>query len=309
MENIAVVLPCFNENVSVIYFLKYLEEQCRPLPYIFDVIVVDDSSVDDTLELLGNFTFNSANLRLTILSLSVNIGHQGSIHQGLLYAAGLDIDRFIVMDSDGEDDPKAFEEILCQKGYDIIHVARGKRKENLTFRISYYIYKIIFMLVTGKSMNFGNYCLINRKVIENVRHSSFVHFAAYLSKLRFKKNKIVINRGKRLHGESKMNLSGLVHHAFKSFIEYSESLLMVFLKLFIAVGLLFVICISYVVYQKLFTDNAILGWASVLSVGLLNMAIICIGFFVMGILVSNLLHKNNLKSTVHFNIIKNGIKS
>lgn len=79
---------------------------------------------------------------------------------------------------------------------------------------------------------------------------------------------------------------------------------MVFLKLFLLIGFLFLISISYVLYSKLFTNNAIPGWASTLSVSLINTAIICLGFFVTGILLLNLSYKNRETSkTALFKII------
>ncbi len=90
------------------------------------------------------------------------------------------------MDADGEDDPEALKELLNNEDYDVVHVVRGKRNEGFLFRISYLIYKFIFKIVTGKTLNFGNYCLMNRKVLEATIHNSFVHLAAYLSKQKIK---------------------------------------------------------------------------------------------------------------------------
>jgi polyisoprenyl-phosphate glycosyltransferase len=296
-QEIAIIAPCFNENVTVTAFLKELEVVLSNLPFYFKVIIVDDASTDNTLHLLKQLEFKSPNLELIVLSLKYNAGHQGAIYQGLLYARNSNCQRFIVMDSDGEDDPKAIQELVYfNDEADIVNVVRGRRKESFTFRFSYHIYRLIFKLITGKVMNFGNYCMISKKVLNTSCHTSFVHFAAHLSKQRVKTKQIVYNRRKRLDGKSKMNLTSLVHHAFKSFVEYAEDLLMMFLKIFAVISIAFAALIGYVLYKKFITHEAILGWASTVSLGLINVALLCLGFFVIGILLLNILARRRQDS-------------
>ncbi|WPP49603.1 glycosyltransferase [Catalinimonas niigatensis] len=297
MENhYAIVTPCYNENETIIKFLLSLEDTLRNIPYHFTVVVVNDCSTDHTLDLLSKFRFKANNLKLDLLSLRVNLGHQGAIHQGLLYAKGLNVDKFIVMDSDGEDDPHAILNLLVHQEADIVHVVRGKRNERIFFRIAYFFYKLLFRAITKKDMNFGNFCMINRRVLNAATHTSFIHFAAFLSKVRGNHAYITCDRQKRIGGESKMKTSSLIYHAFKSLTEYAEDLLMLFLKLFIFLATCFVGLIGYIFYQKFFTDDAILGWASTMSVGLFNTALIAIGFYVIGIILLNISHYRNISS-------------
>ncbi len=292
-NSIAIITPCYNENITVIKFLEQLEEELAVLPQHFHVIVVDDCSIDNTLDLLRQFSFNAPNISLRLLHLKFNVGHQSAIYQGLLYAGNFSCAHFIIMDSDGEDSPKAIAELLAFTGTDIVHVVRGKRKEGLLFRASYRVYKLVFRLVTGKDMNFGNYCMISRKILDSAVFNTFTHFAAFLSKQRGTRSSLIAGREKRLDGSSKMSFKNLLSHAFKSFVEYGEDLLMIFLKSFILIMILFFIAIGNVIYQKFVANTAILGWTSVVAIGLLNMAIIAIGFFVLGILLLNLSHQKN----------------
>lgn len=292
-ERIAIVTPCFNENHTLIKFLTLLEETLANLPYHFAVTVVDDGSTDDTLKLLTRFTFEANNLSLHIITLPFNLGHQGAIYQGLLYSRQLDAEKFIVMDADGEDDPRAIADIVSEDEADIVHVVRGKRNEGVFFRLSYYFYRLLFRAITNRNMNFGNYCMINRKILDAVVHTSFIHFAAYLSKIKARHAYVTFDRRERIGGQSKMSTGSLVSHAFRSLTEYAESLLLLFLKLFIILAVVFSALIGYILYQKLFTDNAILGWASTMSVGLFNTALIAIGFYVIGVLLLSIAHNRN----------------
>jgi glycosyltransferase involved in cell wall biosynthesis len=301
-ENVVIITPCFNENTTVISFLKNIEDIVKQLPQNFEIVVVDDCSSDHTLSLLSEFKFGANNIKLTVLALKFNVGHQSAIYQGLLYAQSIDSNKFIVMDSDGEDDPKAIVDLVQFNDFDIVNVARGRRKESLSFQASYYIYRFIFKIITGKVLNFGNYCMIDKKVLETCCHTSFIHFAAHLSKQKVTSTSIVYNRLKRIDGKSKMNLTSLVHHAFKSFVEYAEDLLMIFLKIFIGILIVFLGVGGIVLYKKFFTHDAILGWASTMMMGLFTIALICLGFFVIGILLLNMIAKRNNDKSGIFSI-------
>jgi glycosyltransferase involved in cell wall biosynthesis len=294
MQSIALVAPCYNEGQTVIRFLQAVEQSLSAVKDVsFDVIIVDDASGDGTADLLKAFSFSAPHLRFRPIRLKFNLGHQMAIHQGLSYACTLDVDNVIVMDSDGEDDPAALPELIGKKGYDIVNVIRGRRSETLGFRLGYSIYKVVFRFVTGKEMNFGNYCMISKKVADIAVHKSYVHFAAFLLKQKLPRYSIKVDRAPRIDGKSKMNTGGLVYHAFKSLVEFSEDLLMIFLKLFVMIMFLFILAIGNVIWQKFFAHTAILGWTSMIAIGLFNLAVISIGFFVLGILLLNLSHQRN----------------
>lgn len=301
-SKVTIVAPCYNENIIVISFLKTLEATLSGLPYVFRVVIVNDCSTDNTLQLLRDFRFKAPNMQLSVVNLRFNMGHQGAIYQGFLYARTLESDCFIVMDSDGEDAPQAIPELLQHKNADIVNVVRSKRKESLMFKIFYTLYKALFRMVTGKQMNFGNFCLISRQVLECAIFSNFSHFAAFLSKQRIATESIVANREQRIGGQSKMSFQKLFYHAFNSFVEYGEDMLMVFLKSFLVISVVLLITVGNVIYQKFFAHTAILGWTSTVIIGLVNIIVLCIGFFVMGLLLLNINNKNPNKRIPSYDI-------
>jgi len=293
---VTIIAPCFNEQETIIRFLKRLEAILAAMTEKFHVVIVDDCSQDDSLGLLSAFNFNSDNIHFDILRLKFNVGQQEAIYQGLMYANTLPATHAIVMDCDGEDDPAAIPELLKTRDYDIVTVKRGKRSESILFRFSYLFYKLIFRMITGKTIDFGNYCMVSSSIIERISHTSFVHFPAYLLKQKAKSTKIIFNRQKRIDGKSKMGYKGLLLHAFKSMIEFGEDLLLLFLKLFVVLIILFFISLADILYQKFISHTAILGWFSTLSISLVILAVVCIGFFIMGVLLLNLLHQQNTQS-------------
>ena len=286
-EEVFIIIPCFNESQTIIRLIYEIEQALKGINEKFTAVVVDDASTDDTFSLLTSLNL-SGNLKLSVLSLQFNLGHQGAIAQGLLFAYANKASYAVIMDGDGEDDPFAIPELLSLRKNDIVHVIRRKRGEKLFFRVSSVVYRMIFRLLTRKRMNFGNFCLISSKVIAITSSRTFIHLAAFLSKLQFNSVAITCDRRPRIGGNSKMNLSSLVHHAFRSFVEYAQSLLMIFLKLFVFLFILLIITIGYIVYLKIFTTYPILGWSSTFGIGLFTAALVCIGFFVSGVLLLNL---------------------
>ena len=293
---IAVLAPCFNEESTIIPFLRQLEDVLISLGDEFYVVIVDDCSQDNSLKQLSEFAFSGKNIRFDLLQLKFNVGHQPAIYQGLLYVTHLKPDHVIIMDSDGEDDPRAIPLLLENKDFEIVEVKRGKRSESLSFKIAYFFYKLIFRFITGKTIDFGNFCLVNTKIVDRIQHTSFVHLPAYLLKQKASRTSITYNRGKRIDGRSKMGNKGLLLHAFKSMIEFAEDLLLLFFRMFIMLMLLFVVVLANIIYQKFVTQTAIAGWFSTLSISLIILAVLCLGFFIIGILLLNLMHQQNIRS-------------
>ena len=297
-----IIIPTYNESQSIVRLLEEINSVTKNSSVPVTIVVVDDGSGDNTVSQIKDLQLSSASLR--IISLLYNIGHQSAIAQGILFAHSQNATHAIIMDGDGEDDPNVIPKIFAMKEYDIVNVTRGKRSESFAFRISYSIYRFLFYMITNKKMNFGNYCMINSKVIEILSVRTFIHFPAFLSKLQLKTTSIPADRRKRLGGNTKMSATNLVHHAFRSFAEYGEALLMVFLRLFIILFILFVITIGYIVYLKVFTDYQILGWSSTFGIGLLTSALICVGFFVLGVLQLNHTNRNNFPPVALYKVVR-----
>ncbi len=281
----AVVAPCFNEGDGVLRFLMELEQVLANCPARFSVVVVDDGSLDDTLVLLREHRSTLPNVDIRVLSLAYNMGHQEAIHQGLLYASTTDAMHFIVMDSDGEDDPGAIVELVTLTDSPVVFVARGRRSESIGFKLGYWFYRRLFRVIAGRSISFGNYSMISKRLLEAVLDRSFVHYAAFLSKQRVPARMIVRDRRPRATGASKMGFRSLSLHAFRSLVEYGEELVSLFLRGFIYLAVVFLIMFVAILGIKAFTPYAIPGWASLLSVSLFNSLLICLGFFAIGLLL------------------------
>lgn len=285
--HIALVAPCYNEGEVAVRFLVEVENVLANTKERWTLIMVDDASNDNTLELLRTYAPRASNVTVQAISLAYNMGHQEAIYQGLLRASTTTATHFVVMDSDGEDDPEALTVLATHTNTSIVLVARGKRSESLLFRAGYMGYRLLFRIITGRTISFGNYSMVDRRVLASVLDRSFVHYAAFLSRQRASTSIITYDRRKRIDGRSKMSFRSLSIHAFRSLIEYSEEVLVLFLRSFIFLALVFLVSFITILSIKLFTENAIPGWASTVSISLFNSMLLCLGFFATGLLLVN----------------------
>ena len=284
-EHFAIIAPCYNEEETVREFLDQLGAVLSALPHRFSVLVVDDGSGDKTADILNDYAFTQDNIVLNVIRLEYNSGHQRAIAQGLKHALKMDALGYIVMDSDGEDNPEAIKDLVALENFDIVFVTRGRRHESLKFKISYFLYRLLFRTVTSRKINFGNYSMISRKVLETVSRRSFSHYPAFLSKQRYEQHSIQYDRNPRIAGRSRMSFHSLVFHGLNGLIEYSEELLGFLIKVYIATILGLLALGGVVLYKKFISHEAILGWTSTLGISLFNASLIIISSILISLLV------------------------
>lgn len=284
---INIVIPVFNDwdclKILVENIHRELSENID-----FRIFAINDcSTIIFPQEAFSKFT------NFTVVHLSRNMGHQKAICIGLSYVAEKEVgDAVIVMDSDGEDRPQDLVQLIetFSQENKIVFAKRNKRQESRTFRFFYHIYKYSFLLLVGKEISFGNYCIIPYKSLSVLVHVSEIwnHFSGGVIRSKLPYTSIPLDRGKRFMGTSKMNFVSLVIHGISSYTVYLE---VVVVRLLILLGILIGISILSsitVVSLRLFTNLAIPGWATYTMLGLI--LIILQAFFVMLHLAMTVLH-------------------
>lgn len=98
-KSISIIIPAYNEEEAIGATLGKMVELKMQEKY--EIIVVDDGSEDRTAEIVGEFP-------VILYSHHSNKGYGASLKTGIRKAKG---DRIILMDSDGQHDPKYIQEI------------------------------------------------------------------------------------------------------------------------------------------------------------------------------------------------------
>lgn len=269
----AIITPVFNDWDSLQNLITDIDANLDTVVPNVMVFVINDGS---SLSFPG-LHVPEAGLRvikyMEILHLVRNVGHQRAIAIGLAYLAkNFQPERIIIMDADGEDSPCDLPRMIAEQNRTekIVFAKRGQRQEGFLFKFYYGVYRLIFQLLTGKEINFGNFCVIPGKLLRHIVYLPDIwgHFASGVLRSGLPHQTIRIDRKKRYHGKTKMNFVGLVMHGLSAFSVYSDIMtvqLIIFTLLLIVaviVGALFLL------YVKYYTSLAIPGWATTVGLGL-----------------------------------------
>ena len=268
-EALAIVTPVYNDWESFHELVLHLDAMAGTLRGVtLDVIAVDDGS---TAPLPDAFLAGAelAHLgRVDVLHLASNLGHQRAIAIGLTevdararYAAA------IVMDSDGEDRPEDVPALLAALREDprrIVVARRARRSEGPLFRAFYALYKLLFRLLTGKSIAFGNFCVLPAQWVSRLVAMPEIwnNLAAAITRSRMEIHACPTDRGVRYAGRSKMNTVGLLVHGLSAVSVYSDIAFTRILVFSFGLAALTVGGIGVVVGIRFFTHLAIPGWAT-----------------------------------------------
>jgi glycosyltransferase involved in cell wall biosynthesis len=279
MNSLCVVIPVYNDWTSFGMLLDKLNDVAKTLPVSLLVLGVDDGSTEPepAWDLAPGMEPRwNALQSVQILVLAANLGHQRAIAVGLcVEAEEHKLDAVLVMDGDGEDPPEAIETLLRaaanRKEFCIV-AQRQRRTEDLTFRLSYVMYKAVFRIVTGKKISFGNFSLISRNYVRRLvmLPDLWNNLAAAVLRSKLPVQLVPIARGNRYAGASKMNYVSLVVHGMSGISVYAETIYVRLLLLTMAlVGLTVCGIPILLVLRVFFPLHATPGWATTVSFGMI----------------------------------------
>ncbi len=269
-----IVMPVFNDWESFKHLVRKIDETVRGEALQASVLAVNDGSVSEfegREEAVRGLRHIHA---VDILHLTRNLGHQRAIAVALAYAEKvLKPDAVVVMDSDGEDRPEDILELLTKSTEyrdKIIFARRAKRSEGVLFRLFYRTYKVVYRVLTGSSISFGNFCLIPSGVLKRLVFVSEIwnHFSAGVIRSRLPFVTIPTVRGKRIEGPSRMSLSGLIIHGLSAIAVHMDTVAVRLLLTVVGPDGCCPVGMGVVVGIRFLTDLAIPGWATNVSVGL-----------------------------------------
>ena len=119
---LSIIIPCFNEKKTIEKILARADQSLKKYNILnYEILIVDDSSNDGTIEILKNLTKND---KIKVCFHEINLGKGAAIHTGLKYATG---DITMIQDADLEYDPLDYEKLLrpfFEANADIVYGSR-----------------------------------------------------------------------------------------------------------------------------------------------------------------------------------------
>jgi len=274
-----IVTPCYNDFESLYILLENIDKENEKHKYNFSVIIVNDASLQENPFIDKKFE----NIKqISQIDLTKNVGHQRAIAFGISHINSNIKEHkngaVIVMDCDGEDNYlDVFNFVNKYSDDKILFAKRKKRSESLLFVVFYIFYKFIFKLLTGKTLQSGNFSIIPLCMLNKVVSLDEIwnHYHAGILKSKLPIEYLNCNRSLRYKGKSKMNFSALVLHGLSSISVFNE-IVFVRLTIFSCIFLVLSTLISFVVLVvKFYFHNASPGWVTTI-IGVL--LIMCVQF-------------------------------
>lgn len=273
-QGLAVVMPCLNDWVSVEHVLRDLNDVVEPLGGV-NVYVVDDGSTDPPPDSL--IQCGLPNVAVTLIRLHTNLGHQRALCVGMVTAlTNESCSHIVLMDSDGEDLPADVPRLLdaLRSGdFDAAVATRRKRHSGGAFRALNRVFQTVFRVLTGNTLNFGNFMALTRSSAVRLVNStdSWSNIPTSLMRSRVRIVRCSIDRGPRHDGDSRLGLVGLINHGLGAISVYSD---VVFTRVMVAstvaLGLSVLVGIAALV-TRIVTGTPLPGWfalsATALAIG------------------------------------------
>ena len=262
-SSLTVVTPVYEDTeASNQLFLDLAKEFGTDI----ELVVVDDGSVREPVDVQN---LDSAGLDVVVIRLKRNDGHQCAIASGLSYVADQmpNARRVVVMDSDGEDMPSTIHDLLEALRHEQVDIAvaeRRSRVETLRFRVFYVMYKLIFGLLTGRRISFGNFMALKPAAVRRLTamHELRTHVAGAALGSRLRLAVCPLDRGPRYAGKSRMNFTALALHGFKALMVFAEDVLVRVGIACVLISTVSVVCALIAIVLKL-VGFATPGWFSV----------------------------------------------
>ena len=168
---LSVVVPCYNEEESLPYFIeeiKKIEDVIKEKFNInFEYLLIDDGSVDKTLDILEDLSHHFENINY--ISFSRNFGKEAAIYAGFENSKG---DLVVMMDADLQDPPALLPEMIKQifnEGYDSVATRRVTRKGEPVIRSFFarIFYKLINKISDSEIVDGArDYRLMTRQFVD-----------------------------------------------------------------------------------------------------------------------------------------------
>jgi glycosyltransferase involved in cell wall biosynthesis len=266
---LSLVVPCFNEQEALAHTAPALKRLMLDL-VARDIVapdsniwLIDDGSTDSTWPMIEALAEGSD--LFVGVKLSRNCGHQNALLAGLLSADG---EAVISVDADLQDDLSVVETMVAAHvaGYEIVYGVRRARDSDTRFKLwtALAYYRLLRSFGVDIVSNHADFRLMGCKAIKAL--GSFTEVNLFLRgiipQLGFRSTTVLYDRHERVAGESKYPLRKMLRLAVDGITSFSPAPLRLISALGGIVCLFSLVMVFWTLAIRLFTSQALPGWAS-----------------------------------------------
>jgi glycosyltransferase involved in cell wall biosynthesis len=286
MPTISIIIPCYFNEKNIPITTKELIENERHFgdDVIFEYVMIDDGSEDNTYDELRNFK-KSYPEKIKLIKLSGNFGSYNAILAGMEYATG---DCIVVISADLQDPPSLIVKMYdyWNKGIKLVLANREQREDNYFDKQFSNLYHKLIQKYGIKNMPSGgfDFCLFDRKLKDDVlaMKEKNTNTLFLLVWLKYDFVSIPYKRMKREVGKSRWTFPKKIKLLVDSFVSFSFAPIRLITVLGFILGIGSLCYALFIFIIKALDGVAVPGWSALMVVLLLVSAFIMISIGILG---------------------------
>lgn len=262
--DLSIVIPLFNEQEVIPFLIEELNRICSSLGKNYEVIFVDDGSIDKTFELIKKAA--EQNPKFKVIKLSRNFGHQAAFNVGIDFAQGLMV---LTMDGDLQHPPHLISEFIkyAEEGFDIVIGERLDNKQNSKLREAggRIFYKLMSSITNLEFRNVSDFALYKKPVVNALKKlpERERYLRGMIQWIGFKKKYIPYVVESRRAGKPKYNIKKLAKLVLSGITSFSAFPLRIAFGAGLFVLFVSIIFSGYVIIDHYINPNPLIaGWAT-----------------------------------------------
>lgn len=272
MKKITLLIPAYNEAPNLGRLTRALHplihNELIPTPYLWEVLIVNDGSKDNTVEILREI--RGLDPAFSYLNLSRNFGKEAAMLAGLDYASG---DAVVIMDADLQHPVNVIPQMIreWENGYDDVYglkVYRGKESW-LRKKMSAIYYKLLRKGASVEMLpNVGDFRLLDRQCVnalrslrENQRYSK-----GLFSWIGYRKKSVEFQCDERVAGQSRFSYKSLFTLAVDGITGFTTAPLRIASCIGILTALASLIYLVYVLCKAIIYGDPVAGYPTMMCV-------------------------------------------
>ena len=283
MDQLSIIVPCYNEEQSVKLFYTEVEKIIENMPDIeTEYLFVDDGSKDGTLEEVR--ALRSRDQRVKYISFSRNFGKEAAMYAGFCNATG---DYVAIMDADMQDPPDLLPEMLklIESGeYDSVATRRVSREGEPPIRswFARRFYSLINKISDADIVDGArDFRLMRREMVDAiVSMCEYNRFSkGIFGWIGFRTKWLPYKNVERVAGETKWSFFKLFKYSLDGIVNFSQAPLSIASVSGLVLTFIAFFMILFVVVRRLIFGDPVAGWASTVCIILFigGVQLLCMG--------------------------------
>ncbi len=208
IPDLSIIIPVYNEEAVLPEFQKRITSVMATLGLSYELLYVNDGSVDTTLELLREL--KTADPQVCYINLSRNFGKEAAVTAGIDHAMGSAV---IIIDADLQDPPELISELVApwkEESIDVVYARRKSRAGESWVKKTTAAFFYRFMGKIGPvalPRDTGDFRLMSRRSIEALKTLREQHrfMKGLFAWVGFPQREVLYDRDERFAGETKWN--------------------------------------------------------------------------------------------------------